>query len=526
MKLLTAGAMKEADRKTIEELGLPGAVLMETAGMRVTEAMIAKVPPPARVVVLAGPGNNGGDGLVAARQLQRAGYRVSLWSTVAPGAYRGDAAINYNFLMHSGFLIRHILKEADLKELKADLQGTAVVVDALLGIGVDRPVEGLLAGVIDAVNESGIPVLAVDVPSGIYADTGSAPGSAIKARWTVTFAFPKRGLMFFPGAELAGEILVADIFIPSFLVDDEPVAVSRIEQVQALLPPRRPDAHKGSFGRVMIAAGSPGMSGAAVLAGRAALRGGAGLVYLAVPSSVRPAVENKLVEVIVRELPELQPGIPAAAAVKTLLNLSSECRVLAVGPGLPAEAGAFVKELVEECPLPMVIDAGALGALENNPDILLKARHQPVITPHAGEMARLTGSSPEAVQQNRLEVAGEYAARWNAVVVLKGAYTVIAAPDGKMWVNPTGGPVLASAGTGDLLTGLIAALIAQGLTPLDAAVVGAFIHGLAGDLLKPARGRVAGDVLKNFSKAFDYLAGGEQAYKGPGRFIRRLKPVW
>ncbi len=532
MKVLTSTAMREADRRTIEELGFPGAVLMESAGMRVAEVILSLQPAPARVLVVAGPGNNGGDGLVIARLLQQAGRDVSLWTTVPPGGYRGDAAVNYQFLRHRGFQIKHILDYEALGQFQAALGGVDLVVDALFGMGLDRPVEGLPAGVIKAVNTGGVPVLAVDLPSGVQADSGKVMGCAVKARWTVTFAFPKPGLLQYPGADLAGEVIIGEINIPSFLAAEEQASLTTAQRVRELLPPRPPEAHKGNFGRVLITAGSVGMSGAAALASEAALRGGAGLIYLAAPASICPALEGQLCEVITVPLPECARGLIDLQAAELLVEKAGGCDVLAVGPGLAPvrENASLLEQLLQRCSLPLVLDAGALGALALLPEAermaLLRAAPQtPLLTPHPGEMARLTGLSPGEVQRSRPELARRLAQEWRSIIVLKGAGTVIASPGGEIYFNPTGGPALATAGTGDLLTGLIASLIAQGMPPFGAAVAAVYIHGLAGDLLPKGRGAMAGDILARFPAAFQHLEQEITATSSWGPYNRKLRPV-
>ncbi|HPU00963.1 MAG: NAD(P)H-hydrate dehydratase [Firmicutes bacterium] len=532
MKVLTAAAMREADRRTIEELGFPEAVLMESAGMRVVEAIFALQPSPQRVLVVAGPGNNGGDGLVVARLLQQAGREVSLWITVPPEKYRGAALMNYQFLVHREFPVKHILDYTELGLFQADLGRVDLVVDALFGIGLDRPVEGLPAEIIKAINGCGAPVLAVDLPSGVHADSGKVMGCAVKARWTVTFAFPKPGLLQYPGGELAGEVLVGDINIPSFLASEKEASVATAQQIRELLPPRPAEAHKGSFGRVLLLAGSTGMSGAAALAAAAALRGGAGLVYLAAPASICPALEAQLCEAITVPLPETAPGLLDPLAAELLLEKAAGCSVLAAGPGLAAaeETAAVLKRLMGECPLPLVLDAGALGALALLPEgerekLLREASQPPLLTPHPGEMARLVRQPLGEVQQARPQMARLKAREWNSIIVLKGAGTVVASPGGELYFNPTGGPALATAGTGDLLTGLIASLIAQGMPPFGAAVAGAYIHGLAGDLLPEGRSAIASDILARFPEAFQYLEREAAAASSWGPYNRKLRPV-
>lgn len=532
MKVLTAAAMREADRRTIEELGLPGMVLMECAAMRTVEAVMALLPAPARVLIAAGPGNNGGDGLAAARLLEQAGYSVSLWTTVAPQGYRGDAAVNYEFLRHSNFVVKHILDYEALERFRNELERADLIVDAIFGTGLVRPVEGLPAAVIKAVNEGTAPVLAIDLPSGVEADSGKVLGVAVQARWTVCLAFPKPGLLQHPGAGLAGEVAVGAINIPSFLVAGEQAAVTTAGEICKLLPLRSPESHKGSFGRVLIAAGSTGMSGAAVLASTAALRGGAGLVYLAAPASLCPALEAQLCEVIIVPLPECAPGVIGPEGAKILLERARRCDVLAAGPGLAPvrETAVLIEQLLRRAPLPVVLDAGALGALALLPEkergaLLRKAEQTVVLTPHPGEMAALTGLSAAEIQQDRPEAAGRYAGKWETVLLLKGAGTVCASPGGEIRFNPTGGPALATAGTGDLLTGLLSSLIAQGVAPFEAASAAAYIHGLAGDLLPPERGFKAGDILDCFPEAFQRLDKETNSSSPWGPFHRRLRPV-
>lgn len=528
MKVVTAAAMREADRRTMEELGLPGPVLMQAAAMRVAETVFALKPGPGRVVVAAGPGSNGGDGLVAACLLQRGGLAVSLWSSVEPGGYRGDAAVYERFLRACSFPIGRLGETGALERFRADLAGASLVIDALLGTGVSRPVEGRMAQVIEAINQSGTPVLAVDLPSGVCADSGALLGHAVRARWTVTLASPKRGLLLHPGAARAGEIIVGNIHIPDFLLKKSPADLLTASEVRAMLPERPADLHKGSAGRALVVAGSKGMSGAAALAAMACLRGGAGLVYLAAPESVCPALEAKLTEVIVLPMPETAAGAVSPQAAGMILDRAEGCAAVAVGPGLApsAETRGLVEALLKGCHKPLVLDAGALGALAGEPELLASAQKSPVITPHAGEMGRLLRMEAEAVHSSRPETALKAAERLNCIVVLKGANTIIAEPGGRFTFNPTGGPILATAGTGDLLTGLITALISAGLDPRQAARAAVFIHGLAGDLAGSGRGRTAGDILALIPEAFLSL---ERAANSPspwGPYLVPLKPNW
>ncbi|MDY6826115.1 MAG: NAD(P)H-hydrate dehydratase [Bacillota bacterium] len=504
MKIVSAAAMREADRLTMEKYGMPGAVLMEKAGERAAGFILNRRPPVKRVVVVAGPGNNGGDGLVIARLLEKAGVVVTLWSTVQAGNYRGDAKINENYLLKLPFPVERFDDKRKLDNFRESLSRADLVVDALLGIGTDREISGMLAEIINAVNGCGKPVLSVDIPSGVHADSGAVMGCAVKARWTITCACPKLGLFFPPGCNQAGQIFVGEIGVPENLIDDQPVELNTVSRVRLALPERSFDSHKGSMGKAVIVAGSPGMTGAAILAAEAAQRSGAGLVYLAAPASVCPVLEAKTLEVIIIALPEKEPGIIDPSAADLIVERTRGCDALAVGPGLdPGEnTTELLDKLIQLSPVPIVIDAGGLKALASQINMLRSAKYTPVVTPHPGEMGALIGKAAGDVQNSRLATAGEHAVLWNCIVLLKGANSIIALPDGRAFINPTGGPSLSTAGSGDLLTGTVVSMLAQGLSPENAAGSAAFIHGLAGDLLPPGRGYMARDILDRYKETF------------------------
>lgn len=508
MKILSAAAMRSADRQTIEEYGLSGAVLMETAGMRVSGFVSEHLAGAGKVVVLAGPGNNGGDGIVVARQLRAAKKLVSLWSTQKQGAYRGEAAANESFYLKSGGAIRRLLNREDLAKLTEELAEADLIVDSLLGTGTNREITGLTADLINAVNETDCPVLSVDIPSGINADSGEVMGAAVQADWTITFAFPKTGLFLFPGAGKAGTVYVADIYIPKQTVEDTKVDLLTPAMVKNSLPDRPADGHKGTMGRVAVVAGSPGMTGAAVLAAESALRAGAGLVYLAAPASACAALRAKLVEVITVELPDNPDGMIKPEAAGQIIELSRNCDALACGPGLMTgdDTARLLESLIQLSPVPLILDAGALGALGSRLGILRSAKNLPVITPHPGEMARLLGVTTGQVQSQRLQVALKHAALWNCIIALKGANTIIADPLGNAVFNPTGSTTLATAGSGDLLTGMIASFIAQGMCSEKAVCSATFIHGLAGEFLPSVRGSLARLILDQYPRVFKWLA--------------------
>ena len=511
MKIVTGSKMAAIDAEAMSRFALPGLILMENAGLQVVrclEEIWRGQRGKGRIVIFCGKGNNGGDGFVLARHLARRGYRPLVWAMDRLSGYKGDAAVNYEILIKQGFPV-HLAGESDPAGILKELGEDDLIVDALLGTGLQRDVSDAYATLIGAINLSRAPVLAVDLPSGVCADSGKIRGVAVKASHTVTFALPKRGLLLYPGAACAGRVVVADIGIPQQLLSDPAIKENLItgQMVRALLPARPAESHKGSYGRLLLLAGSPGMTGAAVLAAEAALRGGAGLVYLGAAPELRPLLEAKAKEVIVRELPGDTAGNLAAGAFPRIREEARACSALAMGPGLdPGPTTlALLAEILENLPLPLVLDAGALTALARGPSLLQGKKPPLVLTPHPGEMAALLGTDTQTVQGQRWELAAARAREWGAVVVLKGAHTAIGLPGGELMVNPTGNATLATAGSGDLLTGLIAAFLAQGLAPREAAVAGVYLHGLAADLLVAARGgrgHTAGDFLPFFAAAF------------------------
>ncbi|MBS3947937.1 MAG: NAD(P)H-hydrate dehydratase [Dethiobacter sp.] len=505
MDVVTAAEMRLLDERATVEFGIPGIVLMENAGLRVAEA-VRHLWRCRRVTVLAGRGNNGGDGLVAARHLRRE-MAVSIWLAAPPASYRGDALTNLTILQRLGHTCRVADSESSFADLARELSRTDLVVDALLGTGLTRQAESPYAEMIRLVNASGAPVLAVDIPSGVCADSGRVSGEAIRADVTITFALPKRGLLLFPGATHAGRLEVADIGIPEQLLSSHAFVLLTKETVRRLLPDRPPDGHKGTFGRVLLVAGSPGMAGAVVLAARAVLRGGAGLVIAAVPRGIQQVVAVQAPEVITLALPENRRGNIAPEALDLLRQHWPACQTVAVGPGLSddEESGLVLAGILKDCLLPVALDAGALNLLARRPAAFLGRAAGTVLTPHPGEAARLLGCDTATVQADRPTAVRELAVRLQGVAVLKGAHTLITAPAGPIALNVTGNSGMASAGSGDVLTGLLAALLAQGLKPVDSARLAVYLHGLAGDLAASARGEagmVAGDIVEMLPQAY------------------------
>ncbi|MDO9534693.1 MAG: NAD(P)H-hydrate dehydratase [Bacillota bacterium] len=528
MKIVTGTKMAQIDREAISRFEIPGLILMENAGLQVVR-FIQRLRPELKeikAVILCGKGNNGGDGFVIARHLRRLGCRVETWAMGGLSEYKGDAAANYNILLKDGYEI-YRAGEKDLPASLRDLRSADLVVDALLGTGIQRNVSEPYEEIITAVNGTRALIVAVDIPSGISADSGEVMGAAVKAQYTVTFALPKRGLLLFPGAEYAGKVIVTDIGIPKELTSSAEISENLITGhfVQNQLPQRALDSHKGSSGRVLILAGSTGMTGAAALAGEAALRGGAGLVYVGTAAELSPVLEAKIKEVIVLSFAGDGRGNLVEKDASEIINKANSCQVLALGPGLKGgwETLKLLKSLIlGEISVPVLVDAGGLSALSLDAGLLLQKKVPFILTPHPGEMSRLLGISTDQVQKERWELASRQAREWETVLVLKGAYTVIAMPDGEIYINPTGNPVLSTAGTGDLLTGIIAALVAQGLEPGKAAVCGAYLHGLSADLLAAGsggRGFTAGDILEFLPAAINETSGLSPVVSGDNHWI-------
>lgn len=505
MKLVTASTMRELDRRAIQDLGIPSLVLMENAGRTTYEILRREFPElQGEVAVVAGRGNNGGDGFVVARYLANAGIPVAVFLLGAREQVSNDARVNLEILAHLGITVAEVRADADLNPFIHRLAKAGLIVDALLGTGLNSPVTGLMAAVIERLNHLRAPVLAVDIPTGLSADTGEVLGAALKARVTVTYGWPKLGQVLGPGRDYVGRLWQADIGIPPILAREAKVSLAEAPEMRALLPPRPGGSHKGNFGHLLVLAGSEGKTGAAALTAEAALRAGAGLVTLGVPASLNDILEAKLTEAMTLPLPEAPDARALGAAawkpILEFLNEKSGKSTVALGPGIGThpETRELVARLGSDLAGPMVIDADGINNLAGAAAALKDAAGPRILTPHPGEMARLAGLTTPEVQARRLDLARDTAARLGVTLVLKGAQTVVAAPDGRAWINSTGNPALASGGTGDVLTGLMGGFLAQGHSPWDAARLGVYLHGLAADFFVSRygqRGMIAGDLL-------------------------------
>jgi NAD(P)H-hydrate epimerase len=469
MKILNAEQMRNVDRRTIERFGVPSIVLMENAALAVVDAIFEHYPTIERAAIFCGPGANGGDGLAVARHLENRGVVPIVLIAGERAKFTGDARINLEICERLNIPIYDATNDI---ERAADAD---VIIDAIFGTGLNRAPGGAFAEVIRAIDDMRIPVIAVDLPSGLNASTGEPFDPCVHAEVTVTFAAPKLCHVFDPAATYCGEIIVADIAIPNVAIDEESVtlALTTPRDVQPHFAPRLAATHKGTYGHVGIVGGSPGRSGAAVLAARGAIRTGAGLVTV---------VTEVGQEVHAHSIESMTTTDERALATKD---------AILVGPGLRDDETSYahVRELVANIEQPLVIDASALNAFASRANEINPHSQPRVITPHPGELARLLGDrDAKAINANRIDAAREAARVANSVVVLKGHQTLIANRDGHVNVNPTGNPGMASGGMGDVLGGIIVALLARGVDPFDAACAGVYLHGFAGDLLKEELG--------------------------------------
>jgi len=509
MKVVTSQEMQKLDELAIKTIGIPSIVLMENAGIKVVEVIEKEYSPlPGKsVYILCGPGNNGGDGMVVARHLFNRGVGVKVFLLAEKNRIKGDAATNLSIAERLGIGVKEVNSTQDLKLLHQEFNHADIIVDALLGTGSTLPLRGLMREVVSLINQCSRHTIAVDLPTGLDADTGEVPGEAIKANFTVTFAYPKRGLYLYPGINYAGKIEVVDIGIPSSL-GEEKVRCNLLisSDIQKDLFYRKLSSHKGNFGHLLVIAGSLGMTGAATLTALSALRVGAGLVTLGIPESLNPILEIKLTEVMTLPLPEHPPKTLASESFGKIEEFSGRCRAMVLGPGISVEEETkkLVKMIMGGLDIPLVLDADGINNLVGEISLLQKYRSPLLITPHPGEMSRLLENTVEEVQKDRIESTISLAKVAGAIAVLKGAGTIIADKEGNSWINSTGNPGMASGGTGDVLTGIIGGLLVQGFSPLLAAQMGVYLHGLAGDLAAQKRGEtslIAGDVLENLPDA-------------------------
>jgi NAD(P)H-hydrate epimerase len=514
MIVVTAEQMREMDRLTIQNYGVSSLTLMERAGERIADAILKRFGKAAKkgVLVVAGKGNNGGDGFVVARLLKkkRVPCEVALLATrdeLSPDAARNHLA----YLKIKGKVVE--ITEGKLDRLAQSTIGKGLIVDAIFGTGMKNDVRGFYAEAITVMNTSGIPIVAVDMPSGLHTDCGTPLGVAIQAELTVSLGYPKLGQVIYPGLNYVGELVIADIGIDSRAVAEVAPKTELLEenQIRWLVPKREPDTHKGTYGHLLVVAGSRGKTGAAILACRAAMRTGAGLVTLAAPRSLNNIFAAALIEVMTEPLRDTPAEEMEPLSDEEWRGLLKRKHVLLFGPGIGVNDGTrnTLRWLLKNLDMPWVIDADGLNNLALELDRLRNAKTPPIITPHPGEMARLIQRDTSTVNQDRVGVAREFATGHRCHVVLKGARTVLATACGEVFINPTGNPGMASGGIGDVLAGMLAALLGQRLSPEDAMKLGVYVHGFAGDRVAAEKGEIgliASDIIEGLPAAMHDLS--------------------
>jgi NAD(P)H-hydrate epimerase len=494
MYLVTAKEMQQMDQATIQEIGIPGRILMENAGAGAFRFMCRVFPDllDSKVAVIAGRGNNGGDGFVIARHLFQKDIAVKVFLLSAVDKVQGDARANLDLLFALGIPVIEVPDENSLRKQKAALRKYDLYVDAILGTGLKSDVRGHYRKVISFLNALDQPVFSVDIPSGLNADNGQICGNSIEATATATFAFPKIGHAVYPGAELTGALDIVEIGVPKKVVHQvQPRQfLLQKEMVASMLRKRDPNTHKGQTGHILVVAGAPGKTGAAAMAATTAMRVGAGLVTLGVPEGLHAVIEPQVTEVMTYALPQTTDGMLDELGLDAVLKLATDKRCLVMGPGIGTaeETKALMWGLILANKLPLVIDADGLNILSEQINTLKPRRYPLILTPHPGEMGRLCGLSAADIQKNRIDHARSLATQLGAHVVLKGARTVMAHPDGSVFINPSGNSGMASGGMGDVLTGAIAGYIAQGYDPKNAIHLGVYLHGAAADHLCQHKG--------------------------------------
>ncbi|HHU31433.1 MAG TPA: NAD(P)H-hydrate dehydratase [Clostridia bacterium] len=512
MKLLTAGEMRALDEKAISSFSIPGIILMENAGIRMVEAITEHLRGQIqgkRFLIFAGKGNNGGDGFVVARQLINKGAEVKVFLLHPANSLQGDAKTNYDILVKMGAKIYPVLQPRDFKRVEIALTYADYLIDAILGTGFKGTLQGLTADLVELLNKSSKPIFAIDIPSGLEADTGKANGSCIKATLTVTFGFPKIGLCMEKAKQYVGKLYLGHISFPPVLNEEAPgeKQIITAELVKDWLPKRDPDGHKGTFGHLLVVGGSEGMTGSVTLTATSALRTGAGMVTIGLPRSLRTILEAKTLEIMTKPLAETEEHTISTEALQSLLTLSKKMKAIVIGPGLSKNVSSIdlVLNYVRQIELPVVVDADGLAALAGQAEVVASLKAPLVLTPHPGEMARLMDISTTKVQADRLNVALACARKYQAYTVLKGSRTIVATPDGQIYINLRGNSGLATAGSGDVLAGVIGSFLAQGLSPSRACVCGVYLHSLAGDVAAEnldENSLIASDLISYFPQAF------------------------
>lgn len=513
MYLVNSSEMKEIDRLTVEKYSLPAIILMENAGINVADALSNELGRLLfrRINVFCGGGNNGGDGFVVARHLKTEGAYVKVFFTGDYVLLKDELKVNYNAALKYGVEIIHLKSAEDIRKYESSILGCEIVIDALIGTGLKQDIGGFMAQLVVYINMMGKYTVSVDIPSGVDADTGNINGIGIYANLTITFGLPKIGIAIYPGLEYVGKLVVADINIPTELlaIPRRNVLITK-ELVTPMMPYRQPNANKGNFGPVLIIGGSPGMTGAVVLTAKAALKSGAGIVTVAVSQSLAANIKSRTDEVIVASVKETKDGFISEEAYTHIMELVGQSKVVVIGPGMGRDKGtqALIRKLITDIKKPLVIDADALNAMEIDKTCLKNIDKDVILTPHIGEMSRLTGLKIEEIIKDKIGVLRSFTSTYKVNVILKDGRSILADSENNIYINTTGNSGMATPGSGDVLSGIIAAFMAHSMLSAQAGIVANYTHGLAGDMLLSeisGEGITAGDIINNVPKAIKAL---------------------
>ena len=513
MYLVSSSEMKGIEKRTIEEFGVSSSILMENAGISVVDALKAETGGVLmkRVCVFCGQGNNGGDGFVTARHLRCDGASVTVFFTGDRQKLSPESASNLDAAIKYGVEVILLNSDEVLEAAAGAVFSCDIIIDALLGTGLNRPVEGFMAKVITLINGAGRYTVSVDVPSGLNSDTGDCAPVCVYADLTVTFGLPKKGLAVFPGFDTVGKLVVSDISFPVRLLSEPRKNVLVTHDIAVSMLPYRPkNANKGTFGPVLVIGGCRGMGGAPALSARGALKSGAGIVTIAAPGSLHDSVKAGFEEVLFAWLKEDSDGFISGESLERLLELSTKAKTAVIGPGLGsgAQARVLAREFIMRSKLPVIIDADAINAVSEDKNCLKNLNKDVILTPHLGEMSKLCDAGIVDIVKNKFNIAADFARKYGVNVLLKDGRSIIADRDGNIYVNTTGNSGMATPGSGDVLSGVIASFAAQGMNTLQAGIAANYVHGLSGDLLlaeMSGEGITAGDIAMNLAKAIKTL---------------------
>jgi hydroxyethylthiazole kinase-like uncharacterized protein yjeF len=510
MRIVTNDEMKKIDKWSMKTLGIPGIVLMENAGRGCVDALETYFElEDLKILIMCGKGNNGGDGFVIGRHLQNRGAIVKIILAGKSKELKGDALINYKLAKNADIDIHETVNINNIKKIYNSFHPD-VLVDAIFGTGFRGAPKGIYYKLIEMMNDSDAFIFSVDIPSGINGDDGQFEKSCVVADATATMCLPKRGNYLYPGRAFCGDLFVVDIGIPYHLINQGHPRIIEFDDVYRLMPFRPPDGNKGTFGQILIVAGARGYSGASAMAAMSALKVGAGLVRLAAPKGIMDALESKLLEVVKIPLPQTDDETISPKAINTLLPFLEKSDVVVIGPGITThpQTAKFLFKFLPRIKVPLIIDADAINIIAENTKFFKMIRAPFIITPHPGELSRLINVTPQKINENRIDLVTKLSKEYGGIVVLKGAPTVIASPKGEIYLNPTGNSGLASAGSGDVLVGMISGFLAQNLFPLEASMMGVFVHGLCAELAMDENNEyslTAGDLINYIPQSINYI---------------------